>query len=296
MWAEKQNDNCDPQPGAMKTSRLFCKPIQAIQGFFGDTPQKKNEQISAERLALNTLKAEIPNNNTVKASSEKPKGVIIASRTQAKTKETVIKILTQETPKKQNTQNPTIDTTEKIGKAPDMTKFVKANIPVVRRNYEKLNERIKWAIDTLCKHLDIDKSIVLAVMANESKCDPTAESGALAQWLMQVMPGTASLLRQAMKNKNPQSQEQEYFRALSLDKTFLSIYRQGGDYENLALGIAYLRYLKGAHPADYLRRYNGGHDYPDNRESLQYTSKVQAYYTAIRNGELDLESTKKMNG
>ena len=68
--------------------------------------------------------------------------------------------------------------------------FIKIFYPIVYRN----------DIDLICKKYDIDKSLVYAIIKNESGFDEGALSSKGAVGLMQLMPSTAEFVSQELKS------------------------------------------------------------------------------------------------
>lgn len=160
-----------------------------------------------------------------------------------------------------------------------------SRFPIAYKNYTSMPQGSRDSIYRLSRMFWLNHTHVLWLIANESHFDEKAKSPVWASGHTQLMPGTEKWLSRFVQKGQTKNAwpEERFFALLRGNSDFMNIYNQWGSPKNLALWIAYLGYLTKRYGEKSLRIYNGGINYPNNHENMDYARRVNEFAEAFEN-------------
>ena len=158
-----------------------------------------------------------------------------------------------------------------------------SRFPTAYNNYRAMSQDMRDSIYRLSGVFNLGHTQVLWLIANESHFKNDAISPVWASWRMQFMPTTRKWLTRFVQEWNTKKAgpEERFFAALRNNSDFMKIYTASPEHKDLALGIAYLGYLTKRYGEKALRIYNGWINFPDNKENMDYTRRVEEFEEAF---------------
>ena len=163
------------------------------------------------------------------------------------------------------------------------------DVMLVKWNYEKIAPTIEPIIQKMCALTGMDRVMILAICAQESRFNPSARSGAWADGLMQVMPWTMQGVLKFLQIGNTKHAwpEEKYYATLreTAKSQWIDINNLANSdnlTKNLVVWITYISYLiRQFGEVAGLRKYNAGLKINESTENTRYAGGVAAWKNVI---------------